>query len=346
VTGTTTAPGRALPLSPWHSVGPLARACRRPFLAGVVVAFVLVSVWYGYPTGRDVITGWVLLLLLAACGGDVRVWATSVVRDWLPLTAVLFLYDRLRGSADSLGGRLADLPALANGKAGPEGTDHAHVLPQLRADELLFGWLTGGQVPTVWLQDQLYVRGTVHWYDVLLVPLYMSHFVVPIGLAVWLWIRRYDLYSRYAWTLVTLTLLTLTTYALFPAAPPWMAGYNGYLPEVARVTGETLRATGVTTVSSFVQQGEAYSNAVAAIPSLHAGFPAMVLLFTWPLVRAWVRGLLLVYIAAMTFTLTYGGEHYVVDAVLGWAYAAFSVWAVARLLRRRGRARGVDGAPA
>jgi hypothetical protein len=104
VTGTTTAPGRALPLSPWHSVGPLARACRRPFLAGVVVAFVLVSVWYGYPTGRDVITGWVLLLLLAACGGDVRVWATSVVRDWLPLTAVLFLYDRLRGSADAFGG--------------------------------------------------------------------------------------------------------------------------------------------------------------------------------------------------------------------------------------------------
>jgi membrane-associated phospholipid phosphatase len=51
-----------------------------------------------------------------------------------------------------------------------------------------------------------------------------------------------------------------------------------------------------------------------------------------------VRGLLLVYIAAMTFTLTYGGEHYVVDAVLGWAYAAFSVWVVSRVLQRRARA--------
>ena len=337
MTGTTTAPQRVVPVSPWHAAGPRARAWRRPLLVAVVAAVVLVSLWYGYPTGRDVITGWVLLLLLAACGGDLRIWARSVVRDWLPLTAVLFLYDWLRGAADQLGGRLADLPALANGKAGPEGTDRAHVLPQLRADELLFGWLTGGDVPTVWLQDELYVRGTVHWYDLLLVPVYMSHFIVPIGLAVWLWIRRYDLYSRYAWTLVTLTLLTLTTYALFPAAPPWMAAYNGYLPEVARVTGEVLRDTGGMTVSSFVQKGEAYSNSVAAIPSLHAGFPAMVLLFTWPLVRAWVRGLLLGYIAAMTFTLTYGGEHYVVDAVLGWVYAAVSVWLVARLMARRQR---------
>ena len=335
MTGTTTAPERVLPLSPWHSVGPRAQACRRPLLALVVLAFVLVSLWYGYPTGRDVITAWVAALLLAACGGNVLVWARSVVRDWLPLTAVLFLYDRLRGSADAFGARLADLPALANGKPGPEGTDRAHVLPQLRADEVLFGWLTGGEVPTVWLQDELYVRGTLHWYDLLLVPVYMSHFIVPIGLAVWLWVRRYDLYARYAWTLVTLTLLTLTTYALFPAAPPWMAGFNGYLPEVARVTGEVLRETGGTTVSSFVQQGEAYSNSVAAIPSLHSGFPAMVLLFTWPLVRPWVRGLLVLYIAAMTFTLTYGGEHYVVDAFAGWAYAAVAVWLVARVLQRR-----------
>jgi hypothetical protein len=44
---------------------------------------------------------------------------------------------------------------------------------------------------------------------------------------------------------------------------------------------------------------------------------------------------LVVYIAAMTFTLTYGGEHYVVDAFLGWAYAALAVWGVARLMSGR-----------
>ncbi|MCW2615543.1 MAG: phosphoesterase PA-phosphatase related protein [Frankiales bacterium] len=327
------APPRAL--SPWRAIGPDARARRSPLLLGVGVLFVLVSIPFGFPTGRDVITAWVLLLLLAACGGEWPVWRRAVVHDWLPLIAVLFLYDFLRGAADELGGRLVDLPALANGKTGVDGTDYAHVLPQLRADEVLFGWLTGGQVPTVWLQEQLHVAGDVHWYDIAIVPVYMSHFLVPMVLAIALWLSAYHLFRRYVWTLVVLTLLTLATYALFPAAPPWMAGLNGYLPDVARVTSETLQATGIGTIRSAVARGEAYANAVAAIPSLHSAVPMMVLMFSWRLVPRTVRVLLALYVLAMTFTLTYGGEHYVVDAFIGWAYAAVAVYGVAWYFRRR-----------
>ena len=116
-------------ISPWHSVPPVAQARRRRWFLAVGALFVLVSIPFGFPTGRDVITAWVLLLLLAACGGDLRVWRRAVVRDWLPVLAVLFLYDFLRGSADELGSRLATLPQLANGKAGAVGFDNAHVLP-------------------------------------------------------------------------------------------------------------------------------------------------------------------------------------------------------------------------
>jgi hypothetical protein len=321
-------------LSPWHEIPPAAQARRRTLFLGVGVLFVLVSIPFGFPTGRDVITAWVLLLLLAACGGEWRTWRRSVVRDWLPLIAVLFLYDLLRGAADEVGSRLSDLPALIRDEAGTR-VDYAHVLPQLRADEVLFGWLTGGVVPTVWLQERLYVAGDVQWYDILIVPVYMSHFLVPMALAVALWVTRYDLFRRYVWTLVALTLMTLATYALFPAAPPWMAGLNGYLPDVARVTSETLQATGIGTIRSAVARGEAYANAVAAIPSLHSGIPAMVLLFTWQLVRVRTRVLLVLYILAMTFTLTYGGEHYIVDAFLGWLYAAAAVYGVTWLFRRK-----------
>jgi hypothetical protein len=321
-------------VSPWQAVSDGARARRRRLLTVVGVLFVVVSALFGFPTGRDVITAWVLVLLWAACGGEWRTWRRAVVRDWLPLIGVLFLYDLLRGSADELGARLVGLPALANGKTGPDGVDHAHVLPQLRADELLFGWLTGGQVPTVWLQERLHTVGEVRWWDVAIVPVYMSHFLVPMVLAVVLWLSAYGLFRRYVWTLVALTLLTLATYALFPAAPPWMAGDNGYLPEVARVVSTTLESTGIGTIRSAVQRGEAYANAVAAIPSLHSGVPMMVLLFSWPLVGPRTRGLLVAYILLMTFTLTYGGEHYVVDAVVGWAYAAVAVFGVAWLFRR------------
>ncbi len=60
--------------------------------------------------------------------------------------------------------------------------------------------------------------------------------------------------------------------------------------------------------------------------------------------------LLVAYVLAMTFTLAYGGEHYVVDALVGWVYAAVAVsgWpgccaaGPRRSPRRAGRA-GVGG---
>jgi membrane-associated phospholipid phosphatase len=157
-------------------------------------------------------------------------------------------------------------------------------------------------------------------------------------LAVALWLSAYGLFRRYVWTLVALTLMTLATYALFPAAPPWIAGLNGYLPDVARVVSTTLEATGVGTIRSAVQRSEAYANAVAAVPSLHAGVPMMVLLFTWPLVGARTRVLLVAYVLVMVFALAYGGEHYVVDALVGWVYAAVAVLGTAALFRRRAAA--------
>lgn len=340
-----TASDRAL--APWQRISEPARARRRRMFLVLGALFAVVSGVFGFPTGREVVTAWVLALLLCACGGEWRVWWRAVVQDWGPLIAVLFAYDLLRGQADEIGARLADLPALDNGKVGAAGIDYAHVLPQLRADEWLFGWLTGGSVPTVWLQDQLFVPGDVQWYDALIVPVYMSHFIVPMALAVALWISSYQLFRRYVWTFVALTVVTLATYALFPAAPPWMASLNGYLPEgVARVTSVTLQATGVGTIRSAVQQGEAYANAVAAIPSLHSAVPFMVLLFCWSLVRVRSRVLLALYVVAMTFTLTYGGEHYVVDAFVGWAYAAAAVYAVAWWSRRREHREPVEvGAP-
>ena len=342
--GVVEAPGaapdeRGVPaLSPWQLVSAPARARRRRLLLGVGLLFAVVSLIFGFPTGREVVTAWVLLVLLAACGGEWAVWRRSVLHDWTPLLAVLFAYDFLRGQANEVGARLVELPALDNGKLGADGVDRAWVLPQLRADEWLFGWLTGGEVPTVWLQDRLYVEGNVQWYDVLIAPVYMSHFLVPMGLAIALWLTAYHLFRRYVWTLVALTVMTLTTYVLFPAAPPWMASLNGYLPEgVARVTSVTLQSTGVGTINNAVQRGEAYANAVAAIPSLHSAVPFLVLLFTWSMVRRRTRVLLALYVLAMTFTLTYGGEHYIVDAFVGWAYAAIAFFGVAWWFNRRSR---------
>jgi membrane-associated phospholipid phosphatase len=81
-------------------------------------------------------------------------------------------------------------------------------------------------------------------------------------------------------------------------------------------------------------------NTVAAMPSLHAAYPLMLLLFFWPAGRL-VRIALGLYTLAMAFALVYGGEHFVLDIVAGWAmaFAAYGICALAyRVVGRRSEA--------
>src|SRR4051812_19756932 len=157
--------------SPWRSAGPEERVRRRRLLLLVTVLFVGVAAIFGFPTGREVLTGWVLLFLFAACAGNSRVWWRAVVHDWLPLFAVLFAYDLLRGLAPDIGAKLAHLPTLHADAINPSFTEKAHLTEPIDGDKLMFG----GHVPTVWLQQHLYDPGVVHWWDALAVPVYFSH---------------------------------------------------------------------------------------------------------------------------------------------------------------------------
>jgi membrane-associated phospholipid phosphatase len=77
-------------------------------------------------------------------------------------------------------------------------------------------------------------------------------------------------------------------------------------------------------------------NPVAAMPSLHAAYPFMLLLFFWSAGRS-VRIGLGLYTLAMGFALVYGGEHFVTDILAGWAMAgvAYALVTVAPALARR-----------
>jgi hypothetical protein len=120
--------------SPWRSAGPGERVRRRRLLLLVTLLFAGVAAVFGFPTGREVLTGWVLLFLLAACAGNLRVWRRAVVRDWLPLFAVLFAYDLLRGFAPDIGARLAHLPTLQADLLKPSVTEQAHLTEPIDGD--------------------------------------------------------------------------------------------------------------------------------------------------------------------------------------------------------------------
>jgi membrane-associated phospholipid phosphatase len=288
---------RLRPLVPWIALGVYALAL------GIAIAV------RGLPTARDALMLWIVLGLLAASLTNVRRWFRGLLVDWLPFMLVLFAYDLSRGYADSF---------LT-----------AHVEPQLRFDEIVFG-----EVPSVWLQQQLWDGASgIDGIDYATWVVYLTHFFGTLTVGAALWLFAYRHFRRYMVSVAVLAVAGFATYALFPAVPPWMASRDGYLEPTERIARTVSLHAPVDYFGAIWESGERYANDVAAVPSLHAAYSLLIVMFLWPLVGRWWRIPLALYPLAMAFALVYSAEHYVSDVLLGWVYAVGALAAV-NLARR------------
>jgi membrane-associated phospholipid phosphatase len=306
--------------APVPPAAPAAPRARRVLVIGAplvyVAALAIGTVRWGLPVARDQLFLWLGLGMAAFSVGAWRSWG-GMVLEWLPFFGLLVIYDELRGA-------VAVAPA------------QAHVAAQVALDKVL----AGGQVPTAWLQQHLWNAGAPRWYDYGVWAVYMTHFFAVWVVAAVLWRLSRPRFRRYAVLTVLLTLAAFLTYWLYPAQPPWLAGSAGTMPAVDRIVPGVWDQLGVGTMQS-AYENRGLVNTVAAMPSLHAAYPCMLLLFFWN--AGWVvRIALALYTLAMGFTLVYGGEHFVADILAGWAMAAaaFALVAVAGQRATRARSRG------
>ncbi len=275
----------------------------------VLVVFIYLD---GIPASRERLLVWIVLGLLAFSTTNVRGWAGGVLFEWLPLALVLWAYDLLRGVADGL-------------------LFSAYVKPQLEAEKLLFF----GTVPTVWLQDHLWHgSGDIRWYDYAAWLVYVSYFLATYLVAAGLWLFARERFRRYVASVALLALMGFATYALFPAAPPWLASREGVLEPTTRLIGFISGHIPILDFRTVFERGSEYANPVAAVPSLHGAYTLLVVIFLWRSVPRWARPLLAAYPVAMALALSYTAEHYIVDVLLGWVYCLIAVWVVNRVADR------------
>jgi hypothetical protein len=253
-----------------------------------------------------------------AQGDDVdRDWVRGV-RDWLPIVGIVVAYLVLH----ELGATLEKI---------------AHVDPQLRFDE----WLGGGTTPTVRLQRALWDPGDPHWYDYVAWLVYLSHFVASLVVAVVLWVRAYPLFRRFRALFLTVTFAGFVTYIVYPAIPPWLASRHGDMPHTVRIVRAMWLELGLNGVAKVFGENSRYAFPVGALPSLHAAWPFLLLLFFWPIASFRWRAVLGAYALAMACTLVYSADHFVFDILLGWTYVivvvtAFHHFDAGFVRRRRG----------
>jgi membrane-associated phospholipid phosphatase len=204
-----------------------------------------------------------------------------------------------------------------------------YVLPHLDLERALFA----GAVPASVLQDWFWA-GHERWYDTLVLVVTRIHSFVPLTLAFVLWMRRRALFYRFATTMLTLSFAAALTFLLYPAAPPWAAAERGLLA-VEKIGGHASPRVSTLWTPYDLVQGNPY----AAIPSLHAGYAFLVFLFVamlaWRSRRRWaIVGAAALYPAMQAYAAIYTGNHYLVDLLIGFAYATAAFFGVGWLWRR------------
>ncbi len=266
-----------------------------------VAYFVIVSgflIWHGTWFSPDQFFAAALLVAL------VLGRSKQFIQDWSIPVVLLLSYDYLRGLVPKL-------------------TQVANIYPMINFDKAIFG-----NLPTNSLQSLFYSKGAVQWYDYLGTILYMSHFITPMLIGFIFWVKDRNLFRNYFLGLLLLSYAAFFTYILFPAMPPWMASQNGYIPEVYKVMDRVFAsfAQPVNLPSVYRMVG---ANLVAAVPSLHAAYPLLTLLFLVKKYKS--KGLLLLpYVLGIWFAIVYFGEHYVFDIFIGALYAVIAFGLVTR----------------
>ncbi|HET6863991.1 MAG TPA: phosphatase PAP2 family protein [Candidatus Saccharimonadales bacterium] len=220
--------------------------------------------------------------------------AWQLFKKLFPFVSVILIYESFRSFADRL-------------------NTHVNYLFAPHADKLLFG-----KLPTIYLQDRLW-KGHTSWYDYVLYIPYLFHFVIPFGLAILIWKSRESEYNRALATYLVVAFAAFLTFFIFPAAPPWLASQNHYIQPISRISSQVWAGLGLKDFPSVYNH--IAPNPVAAIPSLHAAWAVLFLIFVWKLYgRRW--GILSAGYPFLIFMGTiYEGEHYAFDVIAGIIYA-------------------------
>ncbi|HEU4382910.1 MAG TPA: phosphatase PAP2 family protein [Anaeromyxobacteraceae bacterium] len=234
-------------------------------------------------------------VLLGAAALRERVAAVRVVHDFYPLPAAIAIFN--------VAGPLI-------GAANPARWDATFAA----LDQRLFGTLV-----TAWRS----ALGRPDWLTDLASLLYASYYVVPVAMAVALYLegRRAEFGDAVFGFIATL-LVSYAGYFLFPTTGPRVA------PEVAaQVLGGGAVSAGV---RAFVHFAEV--NQLDAFPSGHTALSLVFLAYGWRLFPRWRLPFLLAT-SGIIFSTVYLSWHYVVDLVAGAVQAACMAW-LAPALRR------------
>lgn len=164
---------------------------------------------------------------------------------------------------------------------------------------------------------------------------YLNWVPVPLAFGVYLYYKNKQLFTQYSLVFLFTNLLGFVIYYIYPAAPPWYVDLYGFELHLG-VQGNSAglaRFDELTGIPVFAGLYNKNANVLAAIPSLHAAYPVIVLYYGIRNKLGWFNLLFVLFMLGIWFAAVYSGHHYIIDVLLGAVVAVVTIGLFNLLMR-------------
>lgn len=197
-----------------------------------------------------------------------------------------------------------------------------HVVEPYLIEQSIFGIPTdaGIRIPSEWFQTH------THWIlDTIAGVAYLTYVAQYVFVAAYFVLFRKEKHKEsylLPWGFLVVNVLGFITYHLYAAAPPWYFstyGFGPVPPEVFPNPAGAARFDDLYGVGAFAALYTQSRNVFGAIPSLHAAYPLLMVVFAFRFKS--LRIFCSLFFLAVCFAAVYFNHHYVIDVLLGMLYA-------------------------
>ena len=191
-----------------------------------------------------------------------------------------------------------------------------HISEPYELEKVLFGINVNNTLLT---PNEYFAINHTKFLDILSGLFYINWVPIPLAFATYLFFKDKLLFTKFSFVFLFVNIVGFVIYYIYPAAPPWYVdiyGFDLYIGVQGNSAG-LARFDEITGIPVFEGIYNKNANVLAAIPSLHASYPVVVLFYGIKKRLFKINWLFGIFMIGIWFSAVYSGHHYIIDIILG-----------------------------
>ncbi len=211
--------------------------------------------------------------------------------------------------------------------------NRVHIEQLYHTEKQLFGIHMNKQIIT---PNEYWLNNKSDILDILTGFFYLSWIPVPLAFAAFLFFRNRDHFFHFSLSFLLVNCIGFIIYYIYPAAPPWYVQQYGF----EFIAGTPGNAAGLARFDAYFSTAifkhlyEKSSNVFAAMPSLHAAYPLIVLYYGIKFKLGKWNYIFAIIMLGIWFAAVYNSHHYILDITAGISCGIIGIYLFQWMMKR------------